>query len=274
MRYLLFAVLAAFTFSSIADTPEETDATPGLPIWLLYQATLAAAACVPPGTEITDSNFNEAITDWFASGDASQYGDITKWCTGAVTDMFEAFKNKGFFDADISGWDTSEVTNMAYMFRNAGDFNQDIGRWNTSNVTNMQAMFESTDAFNQDIGSWSTGNVTNMEAMFESAEAFNRDIGRWNTSNVTNMSYMFRGIRGSFNQDIGSWNTGNVTDMAYMFADNRVFNQDLSSWTANPEFCGSSFAEGADAWADFYGGSVASTPPLGTNMLDAGCTNG
>ena len=96
MRYLLFAVLAAFTFSSIAD-PEETDATPGLPIWLLYQAALAAAVCVPPGDEITDSNFNEAITDWFASGDASQYGDITKWCTGAVTDMFEAFKKSRRF---------------------------------------------------------------------------------------------------------------------------------------------------------------------------------
>ena len=248
MRYLLFAVLAAFTFSSIADTPEETDATPGLPIWLLYQATVAAAACVHPATPITNSNFNAAITDWFASGNASQYGDITKWCTGAVTDMFEAFKNKGFFDADISGWDTSEVTNMADMFRNAGDFNQDIGRWNTSNVTNMEYMFKSADAFNQDIGSWSTGNVTSMRRMFEDADAFN--------------------------QDIGSWNTGNVTNMAYMFAGNRVFNQDLSSWTANPEFCGGSFAEGADAWADFYGGSVASTPPLGTNMLDAGCTNG
>ena len=82
MRYLLFAVLAAFTFSSIADTPEETDATSGLPIWLLYQATVAAAACVHPVTPITNSNFNAAITDWFASGNASQYGDITKWCTG------------------------------------------------------------------------------------------------------------------------------------------------------------------------------------------------
>ena len=96
MRYLLFAVLAAFTCSSIAD-PEEIDATPGLPIWLLYQASVAAAACVPPGTEITDSNFNEAITDWFDRGNDSDYGDITKWCTGAVTDMFEAFKKSRRF---------------------------------------------------------------------------------------------------------------------------------------------------------------------------------
>ena len=39
MRYLLFVVLVAFTLSPIADTPEETDATGGLPIWLLYEAT-------------------------------------------------------------------------------------------------------------------------------------------------------------------------------------------------------------------------------------------
>ena len=109
MRYLLFVVLAAFTLSPIADTPEETDATGGLPIWLLYQAsvggqaTVAAGVCVPPGDEITDSNFNAAITDWFDRGNDSEYGDITKWCTGAVTDMSNAFKNKAFFDADISG---------------------------------------------------------------------------------------------------------------------------------------------------------------------------
>ena len=79
---------------SVADTPEETDATGGLPIWLLYQASVAAAACVPPGDEITDSNFNEAITDWITSGNGSEYGDITKWCTGAVTDMSDAFSGR------------------------------------------------------------------------------------------------------------------------------------------------------------------------------------
>ena len=78
MRYLLFVVLAAFTLSPIADTPEETDATGGLPIWLLYQASVAAAACVPPGTAITDSNFEPAIMDWIARGNGSEYGDITK----------------------------------------------------------------------------------------------------------------------------------------------------------------------------------------------------
>ncbi|MBT5701950.1 MAG: hypothetical protein HOI67_10905, partial [Gammaproteobacteria bacterium] len=38
MRYLLSVVLAAFTLSPIAATSEETEVTPGLPIWLLYEA--------------------------------------------------------------------------------------------------------------------------------------------------------------------------------------------------------------------------------------------
>ena len=277
MRYLLFVVLAAFTLSPIADTPEETDATGGLPIWLLYQASVAAGVCVPPGDEITDSNFNAAITDWFDRGNDSDYGDITKWCTGAVTNMSEAFENKFLFDADIGGWDTSNVTNMAYMFRNAGDFNQDIGGWDTSSVTDMQSMFDNATVFNQYIGGWDTSNVTDMQYMFDTAEAFNQDIGNWNTSNVTNMRDMFRGPNVIFNQDIGSWDTGNVTNMAYMFGANRVFNQDLSRWTANPQFCGPSFAEGADAWAAAYGEgfdlSIASTPPLGPDMVTAGCSN-
>ena len=102
MRYLLFVVLAVFTLGSLADTPEETDATSGLPIWLLYQASVAAGACVPPGDEITNSNFNEAITDWITSGNASQYGDITKWCTSAVTDMSNAFFGETTFNEDLS----------------------------------------------------------------------------------------------------------------------------------------------------------------------------
>ncbi len=94
---------------------------------LTYDGNAFTCVCVTPGDEITDSNFNDAITDWLANPNTSDYGDITKWCTGAVTDMTEAFRNKRTFNADISGWDTSNVTNMRSMFQYAYAFNQNIG---------------------------------------------------------------------------------------------------------------------------------------------------
>ena len=174
-----------FTLGSVADTPEETDATSGLPIWLLYQASVAAAACVPPGNAITDDNFNDAISGWFASGNASQYGDITKWCTGAVTDMREAFRDKTTFNKDIGAWDTSKVTDMWAMFYKANAFNQDIGSWETGNVTTMSRMFYDATNFNKNIGGWETGKVEYMGFMFYGATAFNQDLSSWDVNLVT-----------------------------------------------------------------------------------------
>ena len=190
--------------------------------------------CTPPGTAITDANFSAAITDWIANGNASEYGNITQWCTGNVTNMDNAFKDKASFNEDISGWDVSNVTSMQWMF--AGDaytawhtFNQDISNWDVSKVTDMRNMFLDNPAFNQNIGSWDVSNVTNMNYMFLNAAAFNQDIGSWNTGNVTTMAYMFWAAS-AFNQDIGSWDVSNVTNMFRMFQNATVFNQDLSGW--------------------------------------------
>ena len=99
---------------------------------------------------------------------------------------------KSTFNGDISKWDTGKVTNMYAMFYSASAFNQDIGSWNTAQVTNMQAMFYSASAFNQDIGSWNTAQVTEYGILcFGYASAFNQDIGSWNTAQVTDMSRMF-----------------------------------------------------------------------------------
>ena len=89
-----------------------------------------------PGTTINDDNFHAAVQDWFLNGDLSSYGDITKWCTGLVTNMRSAFEGRDF-NEDISAWDVSNVTNMSYMFSNSS-FNIDIGRWDVSSVTNME----------------------------------------------------------------------------------------------------------------------------------------
>ena len=139
---------------------------------LTYNGSAFTCSCNPPGTPITNSNFNVAITDWFASGDASQYGDITKWCTGAVTVMREAFRDKTTFNEDISAWDTSNVTDMSYMFDSATAFNRDISGWNTSNVTVMSYMFRDATAFNQDLSSWDASSVTSCAEFADFATAW------------------------------------------------------------------------------------------------------
>ena len=215
---------------------------------LTYNGSAFTCSCAPPGTPITNSNFNAAITDWIASGDASQYGDITKWCTGAVTDMSNAFEDEATFNEDISGWNTSNVTDMSLMFRDAPSFNQNIVNWNTSKVTNMAAMFSLAAAFNQDISNWDTGKVTGM-------------------------AYVFYGAT-NFNQNIGSWDTSNVTDMLGMFDGAANFNQDLSNWNGSSlNFC-TTFANNATAWLNAYGGSIAGkNPPLSASLITAGCGN-
>jgi len=223
----------------------EEEVASGLPIWLLYEAS-KPAECVPPGTPITDANFNDAIDDWAINGNASEFGDITQWCTGDVTDMQEAFKLKASFNADIGAWDTSNVTNMFSMFDEATSFNQDIGNWDTSNVTNMSFMFYEASNFDQDIGSWDTSSVTNMSAMFVAATVFNQDIGGWNTSGVTDMSFLFFKAS-SFNQNLTGWNGSSVTGCT-------------------------DFAVDATDWIAAYG-TIAATPPLSTTMVSKGCGN-
>ncbi|XP_007512081.1 unnamed protein product (Partial), partial [Bathycoccus prasinos] len=164
------------------------------------------------------------------------YGTMPNWDTSLVEDMsgydggFQGFGGKSTFNGDISKWNTGKVTNMFYMFYVASAFNQDIGSWNTAQVTDMAYMFIVASAFNQDIGSWNTEKVTTMHAMFAAASAFNHDIGDWNTEKVTSMGYMFQSAP-SFNQDIGSWNTEKVTTMYMMFYSASAFNHDISSWT-------------------------------------------
>lgn len=259
--------------------------------------------CTPPGTAITDANLSAAITDWIANGNASEYGDITQWCTGSVTDMSNAFRNS-IFNEDISGWDVSNVTNMNYMFEQATNFNQDIGSWDVGNVTSMQWMFAGRDpktggsattfnqnigswdvskvtdmrnmfylntAFNQNIGNWNTGSVTTMQYMFNNASTFDQDISSWNTGNVTSMVWMF-GYATAFNQDIGNWNVSKVTTLSSAFRNATAFNQDLSSWNAAALTTCNNFARDATAWLAAYGGAVAGkTPPLSATLIAAGC---
>ena len=269
--------LAGGVFTEIPVTldPYACATPPPLGIWLLW---VGAGACNAPGAAITDNNFSAAITDWLDKGNTSQYGDITRWCTGDVTDMSNAFNGlesteKANFNADISGWNTSRVTNMNNMFRSNAAFNQDISKWDTSRVTTMRFMFERAAAFNRNIGGWKTGAVTDMDSMFSVAGNFNQNIGGWDTSKVTNMSNMFNSAV-NFNRDISSWNVSAVTTMFNTFVDAEKFNQNLSSWNVAGDLDCFNFADGATDWKAEYGGSISNkTPPLSPSMIAAGCNS-
>ncbi|CAL6340388.1 unnamed protein product [Bathycoccus prasinos] len=210
-----------------------------LTVSLVVIATLEKALAV---TQISDSNFHSAIETCLGTNpvdglcSSSEYGSMPDWDVSLVTDMsgyddgtLQGFGGKSTFNGDISKWNTEKVTDMYVMFGSASAFNQDIGIWNTAQVISMGAMFSTASAFNQDIGGWNTAQVVSMYVMFRDASAFNQDIGRWNTAQVYDMIGMFTSAS-TFNQDIGNWNTARVTDMQGMFYLASAFNQDIGGW--------------------------------------------
>jgi len=213
-------------------------------------------------------------------GTSTFNGDISKWDTGRVTNMYGMFQGVPF-NQDIGGWNTAQVKNMRGMFSGASAFNHDIGSWNTAQVTDMNYMFSGASAFNHDIGSWNTAQVTYMNSMFSSASAFNQDIGSWNTAQVTYMNYMFSGAS-AFNHDIGSWNTAQVTYMNDMFSGASLFNQDIGSWNTakvtnmqSMFYSASAFNHDISSWTGSAATSAQSSMFSGATAFQAKfkCTN-
>ena len=97
----------------------------------------------------------------------------------------QGFGDKSTFNGDISKWDTGKVTNMYSMFRESFCVQPRHWELEHSESDSMNSMFHTASSFNQDIGSWNTAQVTNMGYMFYTASAFNQDIGSWNTAQVT-----------------------------------------------------------------------------------------
>ena len=68
--------------------------------------------------------------------DATSFnGDLSKWDTRQVTDMFGMFYGATSFNGDLSKWDTRQVTNMGEMFLGATSFNGDLSKWDTRSLT-------------------------------------------------------------------------------------------------------------------------------------------
>ena len=126
------------------------------------------AECLAESTAIAETG--ECIV-WARSKDV-WYGTMPNWDVSLVTDMSgwtgsasQGFGDKSTFDGDISKWDTGKVTNMYLCFR---CFCVQPRHWELEHRESdyYESMFHTASAFNQDIGSWNTAQVTNMGLCF------------------------------------------------------------------------------------------------------------
>ena len=103
------------------------------------------------------------------------------------------------FNGDISKWNTSNVTNMFSMFDGATNtFNQPLDKWDVSNVTDMSYIFEEAKKFNQPLNNWNISKVTSMSGMFKKAISFNQPLNNWifiNFTGILGPLYMFKGAK-------------------------------------------------------------------------------
>jgi surface protein len=114
--------------------------------------------------------------------------DLNHIEVGYVTDMSKVFNLYPFFNGDISKWNTSKVEDMFGTFSESL-FNGDISKWNTSKVLNMKSLFVES-AFNGDISNWDVSRVEDMSYIFCWSK-FNGDISNWTPYALSEMEEMF-----------------------------------------------------------------------------------
>ena len=155
-------------------------------IGMLYQMEKTRQA-------LDNSNFMTAVNMWFSdeANATATYGHISDWNTSAVTNMYQAFKDRASFNEDISKWDVSGVKNFSGFFRGAKSFNQDIISWDTSSATTFAEMFRDATSFNQAIGDWNVSSLLSLDKIFWSAAAFNQDLSNWDITGVNTMGHIF-----------------------------------------------------------------------------------
>ncbi len=174
----------------------------------------------------SDSHFNGDISKWDVrnvtmmrlmfkgSSFTGEHGGMPDWQTGNVRDMQGMFEESKF-NGDISRWNTSKVINMYYMFKNNKVFNQDLSKWDIRKVINIREMFMGAIAFNQDISDWVFETTHNLTSILEGATAFNQDIYKWGR-HVSKHDWpsAFRGTALEKNGKVPDWAGGSYTGPA------------------------------------------------------------
>ena len=77
---------------------------------------------------VNRTELKTAVDEWIADSGTAQgnYGHISSWDVGSVTDFSELFKNANTFNEDISDWNVRSGINFSDMFSDATEFNQDL----------------------------------------------------------------------------------------------------------------------------------------------------
>jgi surface protein len=222
-------------------------------------------------------------------------GDISRWDTSSVTNMYAMFSYASAFNTSITSWDTSQVKSMREMFLSAKSFNQDISSWDVSQATAMMNMFFQASAFDQDIRSWPTSDVVNMEEMFLQATAWQEKFTCMNTKNGPVLSScVYRIPSSNFHVFVDecltlalndglcttwskvsmygtmpNWDTSLVLNMSHAFKDRTSFNGHISKWDTSKVIDMEGMFQGASSFdrdVSKWTGLAAMTPQ--TNMFD------
>jgi surface protein len=137
MFYAATSFRTKFACANAKDGPANTCTLPEPILDANWHAYVAECLAIAP--------VDGMCTSWDKYG---AHGAMPNWDVSLVTDMsgwtgsaYKGFGGKSTFDGDISRWNTEKVTDMYRMFYQASAFNQDIGSWNTAQVTTMQNMF-------------------------------------------------------------------------------------------------------------------------------------
>lgn len=139
-------------------------------------------------------------------------GDLSRWNTKRVVDMFRTFYQKGTIQSNIGAWDVSAVEDMGSTFEGCW-IEDDLSNWDVSNVEDFGSAFEGA-RIEFDLSRWNPKSAKSFACMFENVfPEIDRDFSKWCVESVVNFRNMFEGTelpRHRYDALLISWSKQNV----------------------------------------------------------------